>query len=105
MNRYRDRELTPIEIAAIERDLEKLNEGIFSSETEIRAAISKPGYFAEGPMGRLYRNAFEQKAARTQEAGFRIEGDNKASNIYPATAQRAGAVRNPDGTIDLGIID
>ena len=52
----------------------------------------------------MYRHAFDAKAERTQATGVSIIGDNKASNVYPAHSISAGAVRNDDGSLDVGII-
>src|SRR5213594_3898105 len=80
--------------------------GTWTSQTEMNAAMRHFGSFTDGPMGDMYRHAWHQKGERTQATGVSIlpEG-SRVSDIYPSTAQQAAAVRNDDGTYQVGLIE
>ncbi len=98
-------DLTPTDIAAHAHIEQHLKQGVWTSQTEMNAALRNPLYHMEGELGRLYRHEWEAKGTRTQQSGVSIIGDNKASSVYPAHSISAGAVRNDDGSLDVvGII-
>src|SRR5438094_7196868 len=99
-------DLTPTDIAAHAHIEQHLKQGVWTSTTEMNAALRNPLYHMGGELGRLYQHEWEQKGIRTQATGVSLlpEG-SRVSDIYPSTAQQAGAVRNADGSYDVGVID
>src|SRR5436309_12981525 len=100
MNRYRDHELTPIEVAAIQNEIDRLNQGVWTSETERNASLRSPGYHTEGPIGRLFQHAWEQKCIRTQEAGYSLLGNNRVVDNH-GDHHAAVAFKDADGNIQV----
>src|SRR5438093_984796 len=105
-NHYRDKRLTAEEELVLQHMIDRMQTGTWTSQTEMNAAMRHFGSFTDGPMGDMYRHAWHQKGERTQATGVSIlpEG-SRVSDIYPATAQQAAAVRNADGSYDVGVID
>jgi hypothetical protein len=104
VNHYRGNRLEAVEEAILQQEIERMNTGVFTSQTEIAAAVRSRAYHTSGPLGDLYRAALDAKAARTQEAGFSILGENKVSHL-PTAAVQAGATRDADGNIVVGVLD
>jgi hypothetical protein len=90
-NRYRDVELSPIEVAAVQNEIDRLNNGIWDSEVSMKSALRSPGYSVQGPLGEAFRAAWDNKGSRTIAAGYNIGGKNRVidrnGNARKATAR------------------
>jgi hypothetical protein len=98
-----ENELTPTERAAIELHVESLKSGTFGCQAEVRSAVRHPAQYLQGPLGDLARALFDNKAQRTNDAGFSIAGDNHRVLNNSNNHKSAAAVKNPDGSIDAGV--
>ena len=98
-NKYRDLELSSLELAAIQTDIDRLKSGTWGSEQEMKAALRSPGYHVDGAIGQLYRHEWEAKTQRTLNTGVTI-GNNRVVNKdgdHPRVAvKRNGATGTPE---------
>src|SRR5438552_5266566 len=93
-------DLSPLEIAAIHNHIDThLNQGVYTSMTEVKADIRHPGYHLRGPLGELFRHAIDMKEARTTASGVSLASDsNRVVDIH-GDHSAAVAFKDADGNI------
>src|SRR5262249_1684152 len=90
------------EEAAIQAQIDRMQEGMWSSEVDMKSALRARGYHVDGPLGELYRHVWQMKSERTQQV-FDISGNNRV--IDPnKDSFKAVARRNKDGEIESEMV-